>query len=671
MAGKTVDNVDRAGHADLRRAAAARRARRATRSCERIIAEGGPRAARSTARLRDLRDRYADEIRARYPDIPRRVSGYNLPWLLPENGFNVARALVGTEGTCVTILEADAAAGRQPARAASLLVLGYPRRVSRPATTSRPIMRARAASGCEGIDDRLIDDMKAQGPAPARREAAARRATAGCWSNSAAQTGDESDAQGARASWTRCGSGERLAGDETLRPTERRSAASGRCASRASARRRIVPGQADHLARLGGLRRPARAARATTCAISARCSISYGYDGSTSTATSARAACTARIDFDLVTARRACATVPRASSTRPPTWSCATAARSPASTATARRAASCCRRCTASELMQRVRRVQGDLGPGNGSMNPGKVVDAVPDRLQNLRLGDRLQSAEPVRRTSPSRPTSGSVRATPRLRCVGVGKCRRHERRHDVPELHGHPRGEALHARPGAPAVRDAATATSSATAGATTTCTRRSTCASPARAARATARSTSTWRPTRRSSYSHYYDGRLRPRAAYAMGLIDWWARAGARRRRGWSTRSLTHRCCAASCQADGGRGIRARRLPRVRAAAPSASASRSDLHAADAVAARRSFSGPTPSTTTSIPRRRQAAVEVLEAAGYRVTIPAATLCCGRPAVRLGHAGPRPAPVEPGAARAAAARSVPASRWSAWSRVA
>ena len=46
-------------------------------------------------------------MRERFPDIPRRVSGYNLDQLLPENGFNVARALVGTEGTCVTILEAE------------------------------------------------------------------------------------------------------------------------------------------------------------------------------------------------------------------------------------------------------------------------------------------------------------------------------------------------------------------------------------------------------------------------------------------------------------------------------------------------------------------------------------------------------------------------------------
>src|SRR5205814_371219 len=72
---------------------------------ERIVAEGGRRAEIYRA-LWVLRDRYAELIRQRYPRIPRRVSGYNLDELLPENGSNVARALVGSEGTCVTVLEA-------------------------------------------------------------------------------------------------------------------------------------------------------------------------------------------------------------------------------------------------------------------------------------------------------------------------------------------------------------------------------------------------------------------------------------------------------------------------------------------------------------------------------------------------------------------------------------
>jgi FAD/FMN-containing dehydrogenase/Fe-S oxidoreductase len=59
--------------------------------------------------LRALAERYAPLIRERFPPpskLPRRVSGYNLDELLPENGFNVARALVGTESTCATVLQA-------------------------------------------------------------------------------------------------------------------------------------------------------------------------------------------------------------------------------------------------------------------------------------------------------------------------------------------------------------------------------------------------------------------------------------------------------------------------------------------------------------------------------------------------------------------------------------
>lgn len=53
-----------------------------------------------------LRDRYGDLARDRFAQIPRRVSGYNFDELLPETSFNIARALVGSEGTCVIVLEA-------------------------------------------------------------------------------------------------------------------------------------------------------------------------------------------------------------------------------------------------------------------------------------------------------------------------------------------------------------------------------------------------------------------------------------------------------------------------------------------------------------------------------------------------------------------------------------
>ena len=127
---------------------------------DRIIAEGG-RKGEIYARLRDLRDRYADAIRAGYPDVatlPRRVSGYNLDELLPEKGFNVARALVGTEGTCVTALQATLLL--TPALfQRTLVVVGYPdicdagRHAQEIVDRFRPI-------GLEAIDDILIRDQQ-------------------------------------------------------------------------------------------------------------------------------------------------------------------------------------------------------------------------------------------------------------------------------------------------------------------------------------------------------------------------------------------------------------------------------------------------------------------------------------------------------------------------------
>ncbi|MGA8622442.1 MAG: FAD-binding protein, partial [Candidatus Sulfotelmatobacter sp.] len=72
------------------------------------IAQGG-REGNVYEQLKSLRDRYGKLIDEKYPRIPRRVSGYNLDHLLPgkDGRFNIARALVGSESTCVTILEAQ------------------------------------------------------------------------------------------------------------------------------------------------------------------------------------------------------------------------------------------------------------------------------------------------------------------------------------------------------------------------------------------------------------------------------------------------------------------------------------------------------------------------------------------------------------------------------------
>ena len=121
-----------------------------------IIAAGGRRGAIYQG-LRDLREQCAAEIRRRFVDIPRRVSGYNLDALLAENGFNVAHALVGTEGTCVVVLSATVTLiPDKPAR--TLLVLGYPDAFQ--AADHVPVIMAHQPVGLEGMDGVLVDLMR-------------------------------------------------------------------------------------------------------------------------------------------------------------------------------------------------------------------------------------------------------------------------------------------------------------------------------------------------------------------------------------------------------------------------------------------------------------------------------------------------------------------------------
>jgi len=126
---------------------------------EAIITAGGRRGAIYRG-LKELRDRYAPLIRERYPAIPRRVSGYNLDELLPENNFNVARALVGTEGTCVTVLEARVRLVDSPP-SRSLVVLGYPD-IYRAADHVSEILQYEPIA-CEAIDFKLVENMRLKG----------------------------------------------------------------------------------------------------------------------------------------------------------------------------------------------------------------------------------------------------------------------------------------------------------------------------------------------------------------------------------------------------------------------------------------------------------------------------------------------------------------------------
>jgi FAD/FMN-containing dehydrogenase/Fe-S oxidoreductase len=124
----------------------------------RSIVSGGGRQSQIYRDLDDFRRRYAGCIREKYPNIPRRISGYeNLDQLFAENGFNVARALVGTEATCVTVLAATLRLIPSP-RARVLAILGFPDVFV--AADHVPEVLEYAPIALEGIDEMFIEFIK-------------------------------------------------------------------------------------------------------------------------------------------------------------------------------------------------------------------------------------------------------------------------------------------------------------------------------------------------------------------------------------------------------------------------------------------------------------------------------------------------------------------------------
>ena len=157
MAGKTVDNIE-ALKVLLYDGTQMTVGPTSEEEIGRIIARGG-REGEIFAGLKKIRDTYGDEVRRRYPKIPRRVSGYNLDSLLPEDGFHVAKALVGSECTCVVVLEAKCRLVDSPPSRV-LAVLGYDDIFI--AADHVPRLLEFEPIGLEGVDDRLVEDMKAK-----------------------------------------------------------------------------------------------------------------------------------------------------------------------------------------------------------------------------------------------------------------------------------------------------------------------------------------------------------------------------------------------------------------------------------------------------------------------------------------------------------------------------
>ncbi len=158
LAGKVVDNVESLDVV-LYDGTRMTVGRTSPEEREKLI-RGGGRVGEIYAGLVRIRDRYAAQIREKYPRIPRRVSGYNLDELFDENGFNVARALVGSEGTCVNVLSATLNLAASPPHRV-LVVLGFADAFQ--AADAVMLTLEHGPIGLEGFDSLLVSFMRRKG----------------------------------------------------------------------------------------------------------------------------------------------------------------------------------------------------------------------------------------------------------------------------------------------------------------------------------------------------------------------------------------------------------------------------------------------------------------------------------------------------------------------------
>ncbi|MGN6359454.1 MAG: FAD-binding and (Fe-S)-binding domain-containing protein [Thermomicrobiales bacterium] len=610
MAGKTSDNVE---SLDILTYDGLRLRVGATSDEElaQIIAAGGRRG-EIHRRLKALRDKYGDLVRERFPDIPRRVSGYGLEWLLPEHGFHVARALVGTEGTCVTILEATLQLVDSPPKR-TLVVLGYPD-IYR-ACDHIPEILAHHPVGLEGFDDHLVAAMKKKHLHPAD---VALLPPGNGWLlvEFGAATQDEADAQ-ARGMMDAL----KQAGDEPQLKLFNDPAEEGRIwAVRESAlgASAAVPGEdetwpgwedsavppdrmGDYLRDLAELLQRYHYTWAF-----------YGHFG--------QGCLHMRANFNFGT-RDGIAHF-RAFLDEATDLIVRYGGSVSGEHGDGQARAALLPKMFGDELMLAFREFKAIWDPGN-KMNPGKVIDAYgPD--ENLRLGTDYRPPQTRTHFSFFEDRGSFARAT--RRCVGVGKCRRegggtmcpsymvtHEEEHSTrgrarllfEMLEGDPLDEGWRSE----AVREALDLCL-ACKGCKGDC--------PVNVDMATYKS---------EFLAHYYAGRRRPIAAYTMGLINYWAQL-ASRAPGLANAVTQTPLLRTLAKAVGGTAP-ARTIPAF-AAEPFTTWFR--RRTPPASTGERVILWPDTFNNYFHPATAQAAVEALEAGGYHVEIPQVALCCGRP---------------------------------------
>ena len=335
---------------------------------------------------------------AGFPDLTRRVSGYNLDQLLPGERVRPGQGAGRHRG------HLRDGARRRPCGWSSRRRRGRWPCSASPTPTPPPTtcMAVRELGPADHRGHGRRADRRAARVAtrPRRRRGRCPTAAAGSTSRPAAPTRAEAEAaaQAVVAAMTPYG--------PTSVGGQRPGADAGAVADPRGRRRHRHPrpGRRRGLAGLGGRRGAARAVRRLPARVRraarrhGRRGAYYGHFGD--------GCLHVRIDFDLLTARRHRRTSGRSSRT-PPTWPSRTAGRCPASTATARPAPSCCPGCTRREIIDGVRGVQGDLGPGRpDEPRPRRAPGAARRRPAGVR-----RHADAARRAGSWRSPTTAARS--------------------------------------------------------------------------------------------------------------------------------------------------------------------------------------------------------------------------------------------------------------------
>ncbi len=600
--------------------------------------------------LKQIANQYANLIRQKFPNIPRRVSGYNLNYLLPENGFHIARALVGSEGTCATVLEATCRLVESPPQRV-LLVVAYPDIFQ--CADSVPEIMQHKPIGLEGFDDLLVYYTRTKGVNP---EGLALLPEGGGWLmvEFGGQTAQEAESQarGLIDALNRSSNPPNMrlySGRQAQRIWEIRESSLGATSH--------VPGEplnwegwedaAVAPEKLGAYLRDLRQMMAA-----------FGYKGSLY-GHFGHACVHTRLNFDLQSKAGIAKFRRFVEEAADLVVSYGGSLSGEHGDGQAR--AELLPKMFGPELMQAFRQFKSAWDP-DWKMNPGKVID--PYKLdENLRLGADYASWQPETRFQFPDDHGSLAHAT--LRCVGVGKCRREEggvmcpsyrvtqeeehstrgRAHLLWEMTQGQRQPEKAREDGI--IRDGWR--SAEVKQSLDLCLACKGCKSDCPVSVDVA--------TYKAEFlSHYYEGRLRPRSAYAFGNIDLWARLASnapglvnlatqlpflRDMAKMAAGIPKQRCIPAFAPETFKAWFRRRsenRSWKGGGVRPPRQAKRaSGMGTAPTPAARTVLLWADTFNNYFLPNTAKAAVEVLETAGYRVIVPQANLCCGRPLYDFG----------------------------------